>query len=46
MNRKELIGDGPNQLVPAETVKGGRFVGKRKPRNRARGGQWSGRTRK
>ena len=46
MNRKELIGDGPNQLVPAEAVKGGRFVGKRKPRNRARGGQWSGRTRK
>lgn len=46
MNRKELIGDGPNQLVPAEAVKGGRLVGKRKPRNRARGGQWSGRTRK
>lgn len=47
MNRKELIGDGPNQLVPAERVaKGKQGQGYRKPRNKARGGQWSGRSRR
>lgn len=53
MNRSELIGNGPNQLVPAEESsnrpkgpkRGGNAVNKRrKPINKARGGQWSGRS--
>jgi hypothetical protein len=53
MNRSELIGSGPNQLVPAEESpsrpkgpkRGGKSVNqRRKPINKARGGQWSGRS--
>lgn len=47
MNRSELIGDGPNQLVPAEASHNRRGGGGRKlPGNKARGGQWSSRSKK
>lgn len=48
MNRSELIGDGPNQLIPAETKgQGGRPAKKRsRPSNKARGGQWSSRSKR
>lgn len=47
MNRAELIGDGPNQLIPADSNTLGRPAGKRrKPSNKARGGQWSSRSRR
>ncbi|MGB1192070.1 MAG: DUF3362 domain-containing protein, partial [Pseudomonadales bacterium] len=58
MNRAELIGDGPNQLVPAEKSshrRGAQPTGRRstgakkqgrKPSNKAVGGQWSSRSRK
>ncbi|MDA8694169.1 YgiQ family radical SAM protein [Pseudomonadales bacterium] len=58
MNRAELIGDGPNQLVPAEKSshrRGAQPAGRRstgakkqgrKPSNKAVGGQWSSRSRK
>ena len=39
MNRAELIGDGPNQLIPADSNTRGRPTGKRrKPSNKARVG--------
>ena len=45
MNRAELIGDGPNQLIPADSNTRGRPTSKRrKPSNKARGGQWSTRS--
>jgi uncharacterized radical SAM protein YgiQ len=47
MNRSELIGDGPNQLVPAEEKsKDNRRPGNKKPAQsfqKARGGQWDNR---
>ena len=47
MNRAELIGDGPNQLIPADSKIRDRPTGKRrKPSNKARGGQWSTRSRR
>ena len=42
-----VIGDGPNQLIPADSNSRGRPTGKRrKSSNKARGGQWSTRSRR
>lgn len=51
MNRSDLIGNGPNQLVPEENAKPPRGThnrasatrtNRRSPSNKARGGQWRG----